>query len=66
MVSQPPSVKEVDEAVHTLAEDWKHGEDEDGGVKFVANEPGAQFIRERGQIKESKLTIGHNIEGLLL
>lgn len=44
----------MDEAVHTLADEWTHREDNEG-VGYEANEPGAQISKDMAHVKEIKI-----------
>lgn len=64
-VPNPQSLEEMDHAVHTLAAEWTHRED-NKGVGYVANEPGAHLIKKMTHIKKSNREMADEIKELLL
>lgn len=52
LVPDPQSLEDMDEAVHTLADEWTHRKDNEG-VGYVANEPGAQIMKDIAHVKKS-------------
>lgn len=65
LVPNTQSLKDMDEAVHTLADEWTHREDNEG-VGYVAKEPGAQILKEMAHIKKSNRGMIEDLKELLL
>lgn len=53
LVPDPQSLKDMDEAVHTLADEWTHRKNNEG-VGYVANELSAQIMKDIAHLKKSK------------
>lgn len=65
LVPNPESLEEMDQAVHTLAAEWTHRED-NKEVGYVANDPGAQFIRDMTHIKKSNREMADDIKEFVI
>ena len=65
LVPDPQSLKDIDNGVHTHADEWTHRKDNEG-VGYVANEPGTQIIKDMAHLKKSNRGMTEDIKEFLL